>query len=44
MRAAISHGLHLLMAISMSVMAWPWGAKVPTLGPCPFSLILGHSH
>lgn len=37
--AAVSHGLHLLMAISMSVMAWPWGAKVPTVGPAVFFLL-----
>lgn len=37
--AAVSHGLQLLMAISMSVMAWPWGAKVPTVGPAVFFLL-----
>jgi len=37
--AAVSHGLHLLMAISMAVMAWPWGTRVPTLGPAVFFLL-----
>ena len=37
--AAVSHGLHLLMAISMAVMAWPWGSQVPTLGPAEFFLL-----
>lgn len=31
--AAIGHGLHLLMAIAMAVMAWPRGAALPTTGP-----------
>ncbi|PJE24517.1 MAG: DUF5134 domain-containing protein [Mycobacterium sp.] len=37
--AMVSHGLHLLMAISMAVMAWPWGTQVPTLGPAVFFLL-----
>lgn len=31
--AAIGHGLHLLMAVAMAVMAWPRGAALPTTGP-----------
>lgn len=31
--AAIGHGLHLLMAVAMAVMAWPSGAALPTAEP-----------
>ena len=31
--AAVGHGLHLLMAVAMAVMAWPRGAELPTTGP-----------
>ena len=29
-------GLHLLMAIAMAVMVWPWGAQIPATGPAVF--------
>ncbi len=31
--------LHLVMAVAMGVMAWPWGARLPTLGPMVFFLL-----
>lgn len=34
----ISHSLHAVMAIAMSVMAWPRGAELPTRGPMVFFL------
>lgn len=30
--------LHLAMAVAMGVMAWPWGAQLPTLAPMLFFL------
>lgn len=33
----VNHGLHFAMAVAMAVMAWPWGARVPTTGPAVFS-------
>ncbi|MEB3981435.1 DUF5134 domain-containing protein [Mycobacterium sp. 663a-19] len=29
-------GLHLVMAVAMAVMAWPWGAQLPATGPSVF--------
>ncbi|WP_407685160.1 DUF5134 domain-containing protein [Mycobacterium sp. HUMS_1102779] len=26
----VSHGLHVLMAVAMAAMAWPWGMRAPT--------------
>ena len=34
----VGHLLHLVMAIAMAVMAWPWGAELPTTGPMVFFL------
>lgn len=39
--AAVSGGLHLVMAVAMAVMAWPWGAQLPTAGPAAFFLLAG---
>ncbi|OMC56283.1 hypothetical protein A5747_09575 [Mycobacterium sp. IS-836] len=30
--------LHLVMAIAMAVMVWPWGAQLPAAGPAVFFL------
>ncbi len=35
----VSYGLHLVMAIAMAVMVWPWGAQLPTTGPAIFFLL-----
>ena len=35
----VSHGLHFVMAVAMVVMAWPWGARVPSTGPAVFFLL-----
>lgn len=35
----VSHGLHLVMAVAMAVMAWPWGAALPTIEPMVFFLL-----
>lgn len=35
----ISHGLHFVMAVAMVVMAWPWGADLPSTGPAVFFLL-----
>lgn len=35
----VSHGLHFVMAIAMVVMAWPWGAQVPSTGPAAYFLL-----
>ncbi|OSC36868.1 DUF5134 domain-containing protein [Mycobacterium decipiens] len=37
--AVVSHSVHLVMAIAMVVMAWPWGARLPTTGPALFFLL-----
>jgi Domain of unknown function (DUF5134) len=37
--AVVGHGLHLVMAVAMAVMAWPRGADLPTTGPMVFFLI-----
>jgi hypothetical protein len=31
--------LHIIMSVAMVLMAWPWGAKLPTTGPMVFFLI-----
>jgi hypothetical protein len=31
--------LHVLMALAMAVMAWPWGAALPTIPPMVFFLL-----
>lgn len=36
---AVSHGWHLLMAVAMAAMAWPWGARLPTTGLAAFFLL-----
>lgn len=35
----VSHGLHLVMAVAMVVMAWPWGAQLPPTVPAVFFLL-----
>ncbi|MGH3725084.1 MAG: DUF5134 domain-containing protein [Mycobacterium sp.] len=35
----ISHGLHLVMAVAMAVMAWPRGAQLPTTALMVFFLL-----
>jgi hypothetical protein len=35
----VSHGLHFVMAIAMVVMAWPWGAQLPSTGPTAYFLL-----
>ncbi|POX83887.1 DUF5134 domain-containing protein [Mycobacterium kansasii] len=35
----VSNGLHLVMAIAMVVMIWPWGIHAPTTGPAAFFLL-----
>lgn len=35
----IAQLLHLVMAVAMAVMAWPWGAALPTTGPIVFFLL-----
>lgn len=35
----ISHALHFVMAVAMAVMAWPWGAALPTIEPMVFFLV-----
>ncbi len=35
----VSYALHFVMAISMAVMVWPWGAQLPTTGPAIFFLL-----
>ncbi|ORV65511.1 DUF5134 domain-containing protein [Mycobacterium gastri] len=36
---AVSHWWHLVMAVAMAAMAWPWGARLPTTGPAVFFLL-----
>jgi hypothetical protein len=35
----VGHLLHFIMSIAMVVMAWPWGATLPTTGPMVFFLL-----
>jgi hypothetical protein len=35
----VSPVLHFVMSVAMVVMAWPWGAKLPTTGPMVFFLL-----
>jgi hypothetical protein len=37
--SAVNHALHLVMAVAMVAMAWPWAAKLPTTGPAVFFLL-----
>ncbi|KZS76629.1 hypothetical protein A4G26_21575 [Mycobacterium kansasii] len=37
--SVVSNGLHLVMAIAMAVMIWPWGIHAPTTGPAVFFLL-----
>jgi hypothetical protein len=37
--SVVSYSLHAIMAVAMAVMAWPWGADLPTVGPMVFFLI-----
>jgi hypothetical protein len=34
----VSQLLHVVMAVAMAVMAWPWGAALPTVAPMVFFL------
>jgi len=36
---AVSQLLHVVMAVAMAVMAWPWGAALPTVAPMVFFLL-----
>ena len=35
----VSQLLHAVMAVAMAVMAWPWGAALPTVAPMVFFLL-----
>jgi hypothetical protein len=37
--SAVNHALHVVMAVAMVVMAWPWSTQVPTTGPAVFFLL-----
>jgi hypothetical protein len=37
--AVIGQLLHVVMAVAMAVMAWPWGAALPTVAPMVFFLL-----
>ncbi|MBS4727959.1 DUF5134 domain-containing protein [Mycobacterium sp. SM1] len=37
--SVVDHGLHFAMAVAMAVMAWPWSAGFPTIGPAVFFLL-----
>jgi|SRR5208283_3871552 len=37
--SVVSHALHVVMAVAMVVMAWPWSAQLPTTGPAVFFLL-----
>jgi Trk-type K+ transport system membrane component len=37
--SVVDHGLHFAMAVAMVVMAWPWSAGFPTIGPTVFFLL-----
>ena len=35
----VNQALHFVMAVAMAVMAWPWGAALPTIGPMVFFFV-----
>jgi Trk-type K+ transport system membrane component len=37
--SALDHALHVVMAVAMVVMAWPWSTQLPTAGPAVFFLL-----
>ena len=37
--SAVNHALHVVMAVAMVVMAWPWSTRLPTAGPAVFFLL-----
>lgn len=37
--SVVSYSLHAIMAVAMAVMAWPWGAGLPTVAPMVFFLL-----
>jgi Domain of unknown function (DUF5134) len=37
--SAVNHALHVVMAVAMVVMAWPWSTRLPTTGPAVFFLL-----
>jgi len=37
--SAVNHALHVVMAVAMVVMAWPWRAQLPTTEPAVFFLL-----
>jgi Domain of unknown function (DUF5134) len=37
--SALNHALHVVMAVAMVVMAWPWRTQLPTTGPAVFFLL-----
>lgn len=37
--SVVGYSLHTIMAVAMAVMAWPWGADLPTVGPMVFFLL-----
>lgn len=37
--SVVSYSLHAIMAVAMAVMAWPWGAGLPTVAPMIFFLL-----
>ena len=37
--SVVSHSLHVVMAVAMVVMAWPWSTQLPTTGPAVFFLL-----
>lgn len=37
--SVVGHVLHAVMAVAMAVMAWPWGADLPTVAPMVFFLL-----
>jgi hypothetical protein len=41
--SVVNHALHLVMAVAMVVMAWPWGERLPATGPAVFFLLAGLS-
>ncbi len=37
--SAVNHALHVVMAVAMVVMAWPWRTQLPTTEPAVFFLL-----